>query len=145
MSPNIRVLYAEDNPQDADLTRTRFAENAPDFEIEIVDTGQDCLERLHHAKYDLLLLDHHLPDMEGLDVLKSVVQCGMEIPVVLVTAVGDEDLVVKVLRLGAVNYASKNGSYLDTLPDLLRDEIREYNRKRTQGKLAVEKKRILYV
>ncbi len=145
MNPTIRVLYAEDNPQDADLTRSRFAENAPDFEIEIVGTGQECLERLHREAFDLLLLDHHLPDMEGLDILKCVVHVGIRIPVVLVTAVGDEDLVVKVLRLGAVNYASKNGNYLETLPDLLRDEIHEYHHKLDQGLLTVDQKRILYV
>ena len=37
MSPTLRVLYAEDNDQDADLTRSYFSEHAPDFEIEIVE------------------------------------------------------------------------------------------------------------
>ncbi len=46
MSAVFRILYAEDNALDADLTRACFAEEAPDFEIEPVETGQACLDRL---------------------------------------------------------------------------------------------------
>jgi DNA-binding response OmpR family regulator len=133
MNPTIRLLYAEDNPHDADLTRTHFAEHAPDFAIEIVGTGQGCLERLREAGFDLLLLDHHLPDMDGLDVLKTLFRTGLQAPVVLVTGVGDEELVVKALRLGAANYVPKQGNYLETLPDLLRDVVEEHRRGQSQG------------
>ena len=101
MSGPFRVLYAEDNEQDADLTRFRFSEEAPDLEIEVVATGRACLERLSAERPDVLLLDNHLPDMDGLDVLRNVVASRLPVPVVLVTGVGDEDLVVKALRLGA--------------------------------------------
>lgn len=80
-----RVLYAEDNAQDADLTRAYFSEHAPEFELEIVETGQACLDRLSLTRYELLLLDHRLPDMEGLDVMRTLVRTGVPVPVVLVT------------------------------------------------------------
>ena len=135
MSGPFRVLYAEDNDQDADLTRVHFSERAPDLELEIVATGRGCLERLSVAPPDVLLLDNHLPDMEGLDVLRSVVRRRAPIPVVLVTGVGDEDLVVRALRLGASNYVPKAGSYLETLPDLLRTVI-ERHRLGVEGRPA---------
>lgn len=145
MNPAIRVLYAEDNPQDADQTRSHFAEYAPDFEIEIVATGQACLERLPKAGFDLLLLDYRLPDMDGLDVLKTLIHAGWQSPVVMVTGVGDEELVVKALRLGAVNYMPKHSNYLETLPELLRGAVQEHQRKQSQGLLAAAARRILYV
>ena len=141
----IKVLYAEDNPQDADQTLSHFAERAPEFEIEIVDTGQGCLERLRKAEFDLLLLDHHLPDMDGLDVLKTLVHIGTQVPVVLVTGAGDEELVVKSLRLRAASYVPKVGNYLETLPDLLRGVIEEHRRKQSQGMLTATPQGILYV
>jgi signal transduction histidine kinase/FixJ family two-component response regulator len=145
MISTLHILYAEDNTQDADLTQTHFAEHASDFEVEIVTTGQACLARLKHNTYDLLLLDHHLPDMEGLDVLKALLHMEVRVPVVLVTGVGDETLVVRALRLGADNYVPKLGNYLETLPPLLRRVIEEHRLRQSQGLLSSVSRRILYV
>jgi CheY-like chemotaxis protein len=68
---SLRVLYAEDNGADADLTKTHFELHAPEIALEIVDTGQQCLVRLEERSYDVLLLDNHFPDMEGIDVLRA--------------------------------------------------------------------------
>ena len=146
MNPSIRVLYVEDNPQDADLTRSLFAGHAPEFEIEIVGTGRECLERLRETRFDLLLLDHHLPDMDGLDVMKGLSDADSQVPVVLVTGVGDEELVVKALRLGAANYVPKHGGYLETLPNLVRAVVEEHRQSRSQRiPIAASRRRILYV
>lgn len=145
MKPAIRILYAEDNPQDADLTRSHFHNCAPEFEVEVADTAQACLERLRAARFDLLLLDYRLPDMNGLAVLRAVIHTGLQIPVVLVTGSGDEDLVVKALRLGAADYIPKLGNYLETMPDILRGAIKEHHRKQHQGLLVTRPVRILYV
>ena len=145
MSSAIRVLYAEDDAHDADLTRAHFLEHAPDFELEVVETGQACLDRLTQNGRDLLLLDHHLPDMEGLDVLKALLHARAQVPVVLVTGVGDETLVVKALRLGAASYVPKLGNYLEALPDLLRTVIEEHRLKQSRGLPASVSRRILYV
>src|SRR5450830_115068 len=133
MTPTTRILYAEDNPQDADRARSHLQLLAPEFEIEIADTGQGCLDQLRETEFDLLLLDHRLPDMDGLDVLKTLVHAGLQFPVVMVTGEGDEDLVVKALRLGAANYVPKQGSYLETLPDLLRSVMEEHREEQRRG------------
>ena len=145
MKSCLRIIYAEDNAQDADLTRDHFSEHAPEFDIEIVQTGQACIDRLAGTAYDLLLLDQHLPDMDGLDVLRTLVHSGVSVPVVLVTGSGDEDLVVKALHLGAVNYVPKVGNYLQNLPGLLRLVIEEHRVKLSQGLTNAVPKRILYV
>lgn len=146
MNPRIRVLYAEDNPQDADLTRSCFAEYAPEFEIEVAATGQQCLERLREATFDLLLLDYRLPDMVGLEVLKALSQAGSPIPVVMVTGEGDEELVVKALRLGAANYIAKSSCYLESLPRRLHGVLEKHRQRQSQGALTANlPRRILYV
>jgi len=123
-----RVLYAEDNPFDADQTQYHFSESGSDFEIEIVDTGKQCLERLQQNEVDLLLLDQRLPDTDGLELLKTLVHNGLQIPVVFVTGLGDDELVVQALRLGAASYVPKTNDYLETLPDLLRDVLNDHAR-----------------
>jgi PAS domain S-box-containing protein len=128
MSP-IRVLYAEDYGPDADLTRTHLELQPRAFTVDVVDTGERCLARLREASYDVVLLDRHLPDMDGTDVLKELFAQGVRLPVVIVTAAGDEALVVQLLRLGAWDYVAKTGNYLDTLPDILRNAVAEYQRR----------------
>jgi signal transduction histidine kinase len=146
MNPTIRILYAEDNPLDADLTRACFAEQAPDFELQIVATGAACLEQIQRNPPDLLLLDHHLPDTDGVEMLKALFLQAPGLPVVMVTGAGDEELVLRALRLGAATYVPKRGNYLETLSGLLRDVLAD--RGRIQGQAlpgAAAPRRILYV
>jgi PAS domain S-box-containing protein len=146
MNDRIRVLYAEDNLADADLTKVHFEQNAPEFTFEVVDSGERCLARLDEGKYDVLLLDNHLPDMDGIDVLKELAVKEATLPVVLVTAVGDEALVVQALRLGAWDYVPKQGHYLKNLPAILKSAVSEYRRLLAQGRTPGRRQRqILYV
>src|SRR5439155_17644070 len=126
MTERIRVLYAEDDPLDVDLTKSLFGLHAREFEFEVVDTGKRCLARLDEEKYDLLLLDNHLPDMDGIDVLKELLNKERSLPVVMVTAVGDEALVVQVLRLGVWDYVAKQGDYLARLPTVLTRVVADF-------------------
>lgn len=146
MKERFRVLYAEDSPSDAELAKTHFELNAPDFELEVVDTGRKCLARLEEAEYDVLLLDNRLPDMDGVDVLKELATKEAPLPVVMVTAVGDDALVIQVLRLGAWDYVPKHGNYLQGLPAILKNAITEY-RNAQQQEHAIGRRRqrlILY-
>jgi CheY-like chemotaxis protein len=133
MKQVIRVLYAEDNALDADLTQSHFAQLAPRFEVAVVNSGQQCLELLTAGTFDLLLLDNHLPDMDGTAILLDVAARGISIPVVMVTGAGDEALVVRLLRLGACDYVPKEGSYLETLPAVLERAVAEHRRAREEG------------
>jgi two-component system NtrC family sensor kinase len=146
MNPTIRLLYAEDNPQDADLTRAHFAEQAPDFDLQVVATGAECLEQILRNPPDLLLLDHHLPDTDGVEMLKTLFLQAPGLPVVMVTGAGHEELVLRALRLGAATYVPKRGSYLESLPGLLREVLAERGRKQGQALPgAAAARRILYV
>ncbi len=143
--PALRILYAEDDPQDAELVRLHFAKHAPDCDLEVVGTGQGCLKRLRETGFDALLADYRLCDMTGLDVLKAMVHAGVDVPVVLVTGAGDEELVLKALRLGAVNYLPKVGDYVTTLPGVIRDAVETHRRAQRQGLVATTPRRVLYV
>ncbi len=146
MNPTIRILYAEDNPLDADLTRAQFAEQAPEFDLQVVATGAACLEQIQRNPPDLLLLDHHLPDTDGVEMLKALFRQAPGLPVVMVTGAGDEDLVLRAIRLGAATYVPKRGNYLESLSGLLRDVLAERGRKQGQALPGgTAPRRILYV
>ncbi|MDO8414371.1 MAG: EAL domain-containing protein [Gallionellaceae bacterium] len=146
MSSIIHLLYAEDNPQDADLIRTHFEREAADIQLEIVETGARCLARLAERSFDLLLLDNNLPDLDGVDVLNLMRDEAHTLPVVLITGTGDEDVVARALRAGAADYVSKSDeNYLVTLPDLLRKQVALHRRHLLDGDRAKLVWDILYV
>jgi signal transduction histidine kinase len=119
----VRVLYAEDDPADGDLTRAYFEGNAPGIDLDVVATGEECLVRIEGGGYDALLLDNQLPDMEGTEVLRQLSRRAVSLPVVMVTGVGDEGLAIQVLRLGAWDYVPKDGAYRTRLPRVLENAI----------------------
>src|SRR4030095_5407318 len=98
------------------------------------------------GKFDVLLLDNHLPDMDGIDVLRGLTVKAVPMPVVMVTAVGDEALVVQVLRLGVWDYLPKQGNYIESLPSVLKNAVTEFRTLQEWGHGAVpRRRRILYV
>ncbi|NQW81406.1 MAG: response regulator, partial [Polaromonas sp.] len=142
----MKLLYAEDNPQDADLTRSHLAEHALEIELQVVSTGAACLEQVQRSPPDLLLLDHHLSDIDGVTLLPQLLRLAPSLPVVIVTGDGDEALVVQALSLGAAHYVPKHDHYLDTLADLLPMVLTEHRLKFSQGLRARQTpQRILYV
>ncbi len=144
--PIRRVLYAEDNPFDAELAQSHFRGAAPDLQLEVLERGARVQERLDSGEFDLLLLDNHLPDLDGIEVLERLRSAGHTLPIVMLTGNGDEEAVGRALIAGADDYVTKAGDYLTRLPAMVR-ELLERVRRRTlvDGAGAIRARLILYV
>ena len=118
-----KILYAEDDPQVADLVRLYLSHAAPDYSLEVVTKGHECLERMSQGRYDLLLLDVMLPDINGLEVLSKLVLRNDSTPVVVISNYGQNDLAVRALRAGAVDCIDKNTSQFSQLAEIARVAI----------------------
>lgn len=118
----IRVLYAEHNVMDVDITRRHLGRHAPHIQLEAVGTGEIALGKLREGgSYDVLLLDYRLGGLNALELLKALRDDdGLPLlPVVLVTGHGDESIAVQALRLGAADYLVKRSGYLHELTSVL--------------------------
>lgn len=73
----------------------------------VANTGRQGLHRLRQGLPDLILLDLQLPDISGLDLLRLIAQDGHDVPVILMTAHGSENIAVEAFRMGARNYLIK--------------------------------------
>lgn len=82
-----------------------------------VTTGREALDSLDDI--DIVLLDHQLPDANGLDLIEIIRARPHPPAVVLITAHGNESLAAGALRLGADDYLAKDASLLDVLPEIL--------------------------
>lgn len=76
-------------------------------------TGQQGYEQLRRHAIDLLILDVRLPGINGLDVLKKVKSTYPTMEVIVVSAHGDMDTVIKAMRLGAIDYLRKPFRHID--------------------------------
>ncbi|RME48015.1 MAG: response regulator, partial [Caldilineae bacterium] len=124
----MNILYVEDNPLDADLTRNTLHRLAPGLHLDVATSLHGALEHLQSApdRYDLILADVRLPDGDGLELLAIVRQRGLSLPFVIVTGSGNEELVFRALKAGADDYIVKRGDYLAHLPHVLSDIVRRY-------------------
>ena len=69
---------------------------------------------------DVLLLDYRLPGASATDVLKELCQVrGLDLPIILVTGQGDEEIARQSLKLGAADYVVKSAGYLQRLPTVI--------------------------
>ncbi len=126
----MKVLYVEDDPRDADLTRHILGKTAPHIQLEAVSSIQDALARLQRIDsdpIDLVLTDMHLRDGDGLSLLNYIRENRLPVAVVIVTGVGDEDTAVAALKARADDYVVKKKGYLETLPVTLESALNHYN------------------
>ncbi|HET8781675.1 MAG TPA: sigma 54-interacting transcriptional regulator [Pyrinomonadaceae bacterium] len=126
----MKILYVEDDPRDAELTRYTLARSAPHLQLEIVSSIQqafDRLRRLDSEPLDLVLTDMHLRDGDGLSLLNTIRETSMPVAVVVVTGVGDEETAVSALKTRADDYVVKRKGYLEKLPLTLESALNHYH------------------
>lgn len=92
------------------------------FQVATASTGKAALESLKSVKADMVISDFRLPDMTGLDLLKSVKEFDLNIPVVIITGYSDIRMAVEVIKYGAVDYLTKP-LYPEELLNLVNDTL----------------------
>ncbi len=106
-----RILVVDDNTDNREVLVRRL--NKLGFQVSEADGGRAALMAVETDAPDLVLLDHMMPDMSGLDVLKILrgQRSLMELPVIMVTALVSDDVAVAALAAGANDYITKPISF----------------------------------
>ncbi len=111
-----RILVVEDNADLAYGLRNNL--EIEGYEVDVAVDGEEGLRRArdhNEAAPDLILLDLMLPKLDGFRVLRELRVGGVDIPVLVLTARGEEADVVRGLRLGADDYVTKPFGLLELL------------------------------
>ena len=101
----MRIAYLEDDADQAALIR-RWLEGAG-HSCHHFDRGHALRRSLARESFDLYILDWHLPDVDGLEVLKEIRARSPRSPVIFATARGRDDDIAHVLQAGADDYIAK--------------------------------------
>lgn len=102
-----RILIADDQPTNRDLLARHIRRMGHTWEI--AENGRVALEKLRSRSFDLVLLDIMMPEMSGYEVLEHMQkeEALRNVPVIVVSAVNDQQSVVRCIELGAADYLFK--------------------------------------
>lgn len=104
-----RVLLVEDHA----LVReslAMFLKEGMSLMLGETDTGMDALKLIKHNQWDIVLLDIHLPDVNGVDILRQIKAINPNLPVLMLTMSNDSSMAMKVYKIGASGYFCKEQS-----------------------------------
>jgi DNA-binding response OmpR family regulator len=99
------VLVVDDDPTVSDVVR-RYLERAG-YAVSLAGDGHGALASYRSARPDLVVLDLMLPGLDGLEVCRQMRAGGSSVPIIMLTALGEESDRVLGLQLGADDYVTK--------------------------------------
>ncbi len=100
-----RVLIVEDDPTLLRGLKDNFETQG--YQVRTASDGQKGLETLLHDPPDLLLLDLMLPKLNGYEICRRARSAQLDLPIIMLTAKGQEDDIIRGLELGADDYVTK--------------------------------------
>lgn len=105
LDQSIRIAVVDDDMVIQELIKTAFSDTR--IQIQTFDDGQAFLHDEAGLESDLVFLDLLMPEMNGFQVLEAVRQRGIEIPIIVLSALSQRDSVVKAVQYGVKSYLIK--------------------------------------
>ena len=111
--PGNKILVVDDEPEVRQLMEHFLTERG--YEVRLAENGRLALAALETFTPDVVLLDMHMPEMDGLETLKRLAVRSPSLPVIMITVNEDIETTARLLQLGAADYVPKpfNLEYLE--------------------------------
>ena len=103
----LRVLIIDDDETDRRAVRRCLQRSGQSFACEEAGSAGEALAIIGRTRYDCVLLDYYLPDLPGLSLFQRLRAAAPDMPVVIFTGRGDEDIAVELMKAGAADYLPK--------------------------------------
>lgn len=102
----MKILVCED--EEILLTSLEFRLKKQGFEIVLAKDGKDALEKIKTESPDLIVADIMMPNVTGLELTSYVrKKLKSDIPIIMISALGNDETVLEAFRLGATDFISK--------------------------------------
>jgi DNA-binding NtrC family response regulator len=121
--PQLHILLLERDPEHAARIRHALQRMEPGVRVTSVARLRAAIDALEAQPIGCIVTDLRLLDAEGLHIVRALRSVRRELPVIVVTGVGSEELAVASLKLGAADYVTKHERYIETLPTLVREAL----------------------
>ena len=109
----MKLLIVEDDRTVGQYVQHGFEEQQ--YQADLVDDGMEALRLISGGMYDLVVLDLRLPGMSGVEVVRTLRDRGVTVPILVLTAQDSVDTKVQALRAGADDYVTKPFAFEELL------------------------------
>jgi PAS domain S-box-containing protein len=123
---DVTVLHVDDDPSFGDMVATFLDREAPSFDVHTVDGASDCLEMLSAGGIDCIVSDYDMPRRNGLDLLRQVRESYPDLPFILFTGKGSEEIASEAISAGVTDYLQKetNTEQYTVLANRIKNAVR---------------------
>ena len=128
------ILYVDDDEILLGVNKIYLEKNG-DFSVDIATSAHEALVRIPDANYDLILSDYQMPKMDGIEFLKIVRQRHGNLPFILFTGKGREEVVMEALNNGVDFYVQKGTDLKGMIAELKHKINRAIERRRIGDEL----------
>jgi PAS domain S-box-containing protein len=104
---SVRVLHVDDDPDFVDMAATFLEREDDDFAVETATCAEAALDRLGADRFDCIVSDHDMPERNGLEFLEAVRADHGDLPFILFTGKGSEELASEAISAGVSDYLQK--------------------------------------
>ncbi|HEX6438457.1 MAG TPA: response regulator, partial [Candidatus Binatia bacterium] len=119
----LRILVVEDDELDRRAVRRCLQQCGIAVTVEYASSAQETLQAIRSVPYDCVLLDYYIPGVAGLALFQKIREVAPNMPVVIFTGRGDEDIAVELMKAGAADYLPKASLTAERLASSLRHII----------------------
>jgi len=130
----IYVLHVDDDPSILEIS-TQLLMDMGNFEVDNACCVDEAFKKLSTNQYDIIVSDYEMPQKDGLQFLRELRSQNNEIPFILFTGKGREEVAIKALNLGVDGYYNKQGSPETVYGELCYGIIQTVDRKRAEEAL----------
>jgi PAS domain S-box-containing protein len=134
MADGIRVLYVDDESSLLELAKL-FLEQCGEFRVETATSARKVLDSSSIPSYDVVISDYQMPDMDGIAFLKAVREQFGDLPFILFTGRGREEVVISAINHGADFYLQKGGDVKAQFAELAHKIRTAVRRRETEQEL----------
>jgi PAS domain S-box-containing protein len=128
----IHVLHVDDDPLLREITKLMLLDLDSNFKIDNASSVDESLKKLSTGHYDVVVSDYEMPQKDGLQFLKELREQNNDIPFILFTGKGREEVVVKALNMGADGYINKQGNPETVYGELEHIILTSFEKRNTQ-------------
>ncbi|HEY3420118.1 MAG TPA: response regulator [Methanomassiliicoccales archaeon] len=137
---SISVLYIDDEEDMLDVCKL-YLELSEDIRIETEVSVDRAERRLDDERFDAIISDYQMPEMSGIDFLKRLRAKGNDIPFILFTGKGREEVVIEAINSGADSYVQKGGEARSQFVELGHKVRKLVEKKRAERSLKESEER----
>ncbi len=140
MIPLYHILYVDDEPSLLDIGKL-FLEDSGDFTVTIAQSAPEGIRLLEQEQFDVIISDYQMPGMNGIQFLVEVRARFGQIPFILFTGRGREEIVIEALNNGADFYLQKGGEPISQFAELSHKIKSAALRKRAEDSLRTSEEK----